>query len=991
MRLVLRSICLLLLASPFALAADPPAEPAANESVRETPLSPEDEQKTFQLADKRLSIDLVAAEPQVDSPVAICWDGDARMYVAEMIDYPAGPPAGRISLLEDRDNDGRYEHATVFAKGLPFPNGVLAARGGLLVTAAPDLLFLEDTDGDGVADKRTVLFTGFAEGNQQLRANGLTWGLDGWIYGANGRSNGAITRPGEPAEKAVSINGRDFRFTPDGKRFEATTGQSQFGQSSDDWGNRFISWNTIPVRHALLQQAFVDRSPRLAMFAVREIADPSDTGQVFPVSPRPKTFNREPTDFYNALAGMTYYRGDALGRDYAGSVFAGESLTNLVHRRALMPEGATFVSRRGEHDREFLASTDNWFHPVYMTTGPDGSLYVVDFYRRWVEHPAFVAESLRDGVDWRQGAGHGRIWKVSHRENTWPPRPQPKLNGAPSAELVKQLESTNGWRRDTAHRLLVERNDASVLPALRTLLAESKTPQAKVHVLGILKSLKLLDDGLLIRALEDGDEHVRQFAVRLAAPRMEKSPSLRTELLGMVDFPSPLLRFHLAVALANIEGPDKIAALTKLADLETRDQTIGLAIIGSLGKSAGGFLTQLVKEQPNWRKKPSVDQMRILREAAAAVAASKDDQQLSACFQLIAPKQAETVGPGDLAMLAGFAQGIADRGYSLKALLADPPEGLKPHIPAVNLLLAAARTLAAREDAALEHRLVAVDVLGTIDAASGPALLALIGPEQAQPLQSAAAAALADTDAETAEKMFARWNELTIATRRALVAAALRSPKSTAALVTAIEGEQVLPRELDPAVRDALLAVRDPALEPRIKQLLESQAAGRNRDEVVARFTAALEKTGDRAHGAALFEKHCLVCHTVQTRGNRVGPDLSGVGARPKETILVDVFDPSRQVTPEFVAYTLLTREGQVMSGVLVSETPTSITLRRAEGAQDFVRRDQIEELRSTGKSLMPEGLEENLSEADVADLLAFLSQPNASLFSKPMVPETKP
>lgn len=965
--------------------------------MRETPLTPEDELKTFQLADKRLSVDLVAAEPQVDSPVAICWDGDARMYVAEMIDYPAGPPAGRISLLEDRDNDGRYEHATVFAKGLPFPNGVLAARGGLLVTAAPDLLFLEDTDGDGVADKRTVLFTGFGEGNQQLRANGLTWGLDGWIYGANGRSNGAITRPAgpaqtdAPADKAVSINGRDFRFTPDGKQFEATSGQSQFGQSSDDWGNRFISWNTIPVRHALLQQAFVDRSPRLAMFAVREIADPSDTGQVFPVSPRPKTFNREPTDFYNALAGMTYYRGDALGRDYADSVFAGESLTNLVHRRVLMPEGATFISRRGEHDREFLASTDSWFHPVYMTTGPDGSLYVVDFYRRWVEHPAFVAESLRGDVDWRQGAGHGRIWKVSHRENTWPPRPQPKLNAAPAAELVKELESTNGWRRDTAHRLLVERRDASVLPALRTLLADSKTPQAKVHALAVLESLGQLDDSLLVRALEDGDVHVRQFGARLAAPRLEKSPTLRSALLGMVDFPSPLLRFHLAVALANIEGPDKIAALTRLADLETRDTTIGLAIIGSLGKSAGGFLIELVKQQPDWRRKPTVDQMRLLREAAAAVAASRDDQQLSACFQLIAPKQAESVGPGDLAMLAGFAQGIADRGYSLKTLLADPPEGLKPHVPAVNVLLAAARTLATADNAALEHRLIAIEALGTIDALSGPVLLTLIGPEQAQPLQSAAAAALADTDASTAEKMFERWNELTIATRRSLVAAALRSAKTTAALVLAIEDEQILPRELDPAVRDALLAVRDPALEPRIKKLLEAQAAGRNRDEVVARFTAALEKTGDRAHGAALFEKHCLVCHTVQTRGQRVGPDLSGVGARPKETILVDMFDPSRQVTPEFVAYTLLTREGQVMSGVLVSETPTSITLRRAEGAQDFVRREQIEELRSTGKSLMPEGLEENLSESDVADLLSFLGQPNAALFSKPMMPESKP
>ena len=858
----------------------------------------------------------------------------------------------------------------------------------MFVTAAPDLLFLEDTDNDGVADRKTVVFTGFGEGNQQLRANGLTWGLDGWIYGANGRSDGAIRRPDDPPEKAVSIRGCDFRFTPDGRQFEATSGQSQFGQSSDDWGNRFLSWNTIPIRQALFDRSFVERNPRLAMFAVRDLADPTDTGQVFPISPRPKTFNRERTDFFNALAGLSVYRGDALGRDYNDSVFVGESLTNLVHRRMLMSDGATFVSRRGEHDREFLASSDPWFHPVFTTTGPDGSLYVVDFYRRWVEHPAFVAESLRGDVDWRQGAGHGRIWKVSHRENTWPPRPQPKLSEEPSLELVKRLESLNGWRRDTAHRLLLERGDMAVTPLLRALIAQSRVPQAKAHALCLLDQLGQLDDGLLIRGTEDGDAHVRQVAMRLAAPRLARSSALREALLGMTDFPSPLVRFQLALALGKIEGPDKVASLVKLAELETRDEVIGVAVIGSLGTSAGGFLQELLKSYPDWRRKPTVDQMRILREAAAAVVALKDDAQLTACFLAIAPQEPADVGPGDLAVLDGFALGIADRGYSLRELLGDPPRGLEPHVQAVNRLIAAARTMAADNGEAIEHRLVAVQVLGLCDVGSGPVLLELLDPLQVQPLQSAAAAALANADAETAEKMFARWNELTIATRRALVAAALRSQTTIAALLSALESEQVLARELDPTARDALLAIKDSVLEPRIRTLLESQAAGRNRDEVVARFTAALEKDGDRSHGAALFEKHCLVCHTVQTRGNRVGPDLSGVGARPKETLLVDMFDPSKQLTPEYVAYTLLTQQGQVISGVLVSETPGSITLRRAEGAQDIVRRDQIDTLRSTGKSLMPEGLEQDLSEADVADLLSFLSDPNAALFSKPIMPQ---
>ncbi|REK09877.1 MAG: hypothetical protein DWQ37_17365 [Planctomycetota bacterium] len=956
---------------------------AAEPEPPDSPLAPEDELATFELADKRLTVELVAAEPEVDSPVAICWDADARMYVAEMIDYPTGPPGGRIRMLEDRDNDGRYEHATVYASGLPFPAGVLAAHGGLVVTAAPDLLFLKDDDGDGVADRKIVVYTGFGEGNQQLRANGLTWGIDNWVYGANGRSDGEIHKPDNAEGEPVSIRGRDFRVSLDGRRFEAVMGQSQFGQASDDWGERFLSWNTIPIRHVLFDQAFVDRNPRLASYAVRDIAEASETGEVFPISPRPQTFNSEPTDYYNALSGLTIYRGDALGRDYEDSAFVGESLTNLVHRRALSPDGPTFVSRRGEYDREFLAARDPWFRPVYLTTGPEGALYIVDFYRRWVEHPAFVAKSKRDDVDWREGAGHGRIWKVSRRENTWPPKPQPRLSRATTAELVQQLESPGGWRRDTAHRLLVERNDAAAAALLRTLIAESDLPQAKVHALSIMQHLGRLEDGLLVRGIEDGDARVRRFAMRMAAPRLPKSQRLRETMLGLVDFPSPLVRFELARALAEIEGPDKVEALVRLADLEIRDEPISIAVVGSLGRSAGSFLNTLFDKHDTWRRNPSQQQVRLLREAAATAADGTDDAQLTEAFRLIMHEAPSQVGPGDLAILAGIARGLEDRGHALRKLVDDPPERLRQYEPPMRTLIAAARAMAAGQDETLEHRQLAVEVLGLVDSGSGPTLLALLDPRHDQALQTSAAEALGTADDATAQEMFTRWKDWTTATRRALATAALRSRATTAALVDAIEREDILPRELDPATRDALAAVRDPAIEPRIEKLLAAQAAAHSREEVVDRFTASLDRMGERARGAALFEKHCLGCHTVQSRGHRVGPDLSGIASRSKEDLLVDLFDPSRQLVPQYAAYTLLTHNGQVLSGVLVSETATSVTLRRAEGAQDFVPREQIAELRATGKSLMPDGMEQQLNETDVADLLAFLQQPDARLFSK--------
>jgi putative membrane-bound dehydrogenase-like protein len=957
---------------------------ALAEGPRETPLTPDEELATFQLSDHRLTVELVAAEPQLDSPVAISWDADGRLYVAEMIDYPLGPTAGRIRLLEDRDGDGRYEVASVFAAGLKFPNGVLAAQGGVFVTAAPDLLFLKDTNGDGKADEKRVVFTGFGEGNQQLRANGLTWGIDNWIYGANGRSDGSVRRPDEPADKAVSIRTRDFRFRPDGSQFEATSGQSQFGQAKDDWGNRFLSWNTIPLRHALLNQAFLDRNPRLSSYGVRDIADPADTGQVFPISPRPQTFNRERTDYYNALCGLTIFRGDGLGPDYVGSAFVGESLTSLVHRRLLLPEGPTFVSRRAEEGREFLASTDSWFHPVYLTTGPDGSLYIVDFYRRWVEHPQFVAESLRKGVDWQKGTGHGRIWKVSKRELTWPLRPAPRMTAESTAELVNHLNAPNGWWRDTAERMLLERRDPAAAPYLRTIVAQGRLSQGKLHALSTLEGLSLLDDNTLVRALEDSEARVRQHAMRLAAPRLATSTALRTSAVALANFPNSLTRFQLALTLGAIEGPEKLAAMVKLAELEADDPWIPIAISGSLGRSAVGFLVQLVNKNTDWRRKPKPAQMRLLTQVAAIIASGDDNAGLVTCLDLIAPAKREAVGPGELAILAGLAQGLADRGQSLRAMLAAPPPALKPKLVPIGTLLAAARTMAMAQDESVEHRQMAVEVLAMLDAGSGDLFIELLKVSHPQPLQTAAANALAQANGATAEAMLATWGSLTTATRRAMISAALRSGAATAALVKAVEDEHILLRELEPSVRDALLAVRDPALQARVKELLKSEAPGPNRQEVIAKFEPALHKRGNRFRGAAIFEKQCLICHSVQGRGQRVGPDLSGIGARPKETLLIDLFDPSRQLSRDFMAYTLVTREGQVFSGVVASETAGSVTLRRAEGAQEIVLRSQIEELRGTGKSLMPEGLEQNLSEENVSDLLEFLAQPDARLFTAP-------
>jgi putative heme-binding domain-containing protein len=517
-------------------------------------------------------------------------------------------------------------------------------------------------------------------------------------------------------------------------------------------------------------------------------------------------------------------------------------------------------------------------------------------------------------------------------------------------------------------------------PLLRAIVAKNRVSQAKVNALGTLDGLGQLDDPTLQRAMEDADGQVRQFAIRLAAPRLATSAALRTSALKLADFPHPLVRFEIALALANMDGEQKLAALVKLANLEAADPWIPLAIVGSIGRSGGDFLAGILASNPAWRKNPNSPQMRLLADVAAK-SVEQDEAAWPRVLSLVTANQVESVRPGDLAILAGLAAGLADRGQSLSDLVAKRAGKDRAYSDRLNTLVAAARAIATRDDESLEHRLVAVEVVRRLDRNAGSILTDLVDARHDQALQSAAAAAATTADPQTLAAIFSAWPTRTTATRRALIAAALRSPTATAALVSAIEEGQILAKELDTDTRRALSAVRDPALAARIKPLVD---AGVNADRaaVIARYTAALKNPGDRARGAAVFEKHCLTCHFVQGRGHRVGPDLSGIGARAKEVVLVDLLDPSRQVSPDFVAYTLITRDGQVLSGLLASETAAGVTLRRAEGAQDFVPRAQIEELRSSGKSLMPEGLEQNLTEQNLSDLLAFLARPEAGLFT---------
>jgi putative membrane-bound dehydrogenase-like protein len=377
--------------------------------------SPVESASSFVLADAELTVELVAAEPLVASPCAMAFDERGRIIVAENRGYPntIEPAQGRIALLADADGDGRFEKRTTFAEGLTFPNGVLPWRGGVIVTCAPDVLFLRDTNDDGVADERRVLLTGFATtGSTQLRVNAPTLGPDGWIYFAAGLSGGEVN--------GVKMTG-DLRWNPDTGAVENVAGRSQYGMSFDAFGNRFICMNRVQAQHVVFDPKWLRRNPHLLFSDTVQncpelipntlMRSTGGAARLFPVSANITTADSH-QGFFSAACAVHVWRGCSLPARYDGHVFSCDPTANVVHLDRLEPAGGTFSATPFFKKKEFLASRDDSFRPVFLSAGPDGALYICDMTRKVIEHPDYLPEEVRKRTDFETGKTLGRIWRV---------------------------------------------------------------------------------------------------------------------------------------------------------------------------------------------------------------------------------------------------------------------------------------------------------------------------------------------------------------------------------------------------------------------------------------------------------------------------------------------------------------------------------------------------------------------------------------------------
>lgn len=578
------------------------------------PLMPEEALKSFQLQDG-FKIELFAAEPYVLDPVDMVFDEKGNAFVVEMPDYPFMPEdgkgVGRIRMLQDTDGDGRIDNAIIFADSILEATSILPWKDGLIVTAAPHILYLKDTDGDFRADEKEVLFSGFFENNSEAQITSLRFGVDNWIYAANNGQAGEVTFNRKPNAPALSMRGADFRFRLDRGEFELESGAAQFGQSMDDWGHRFITQNTLHIRQVVIPMRYLKRHANMP--SVTSLINISDHDlEMFQLTPPPywraeRTRRRTQQykeqnldrveyaeDHFTGSSGGTIYAGDAFPEEYYGNVFTGDVAGNLVHRDVLFPqeESPAFVAKRAESEqsKEFLASTDSWFRPAGFTVGPDGMLYVVDMYRQHIETPLSIPEDLKEDMDFLRGNQHGRIYRIVPENAGESKQTSFSLKEKTAGELVGLLAHPNRWWRLQAQRLLLERQDSSIVPGVKELFSGHDDPRVRLHALYVLEGLNTLDASLVSQAMKDSHPGVREHGVMLA----ERYPALLPELLKIVDDPAVRVVFQATLSLGQFSGEKVVGALSKVMEKYGKDSWFQTAVLSSPAGSSVDMLTSLI-------------------------------------------------------------------------------------------------------------------------------------------------------------------------------------------------------------------------------------------------------------------------------------------------------------------------------------------------------------------------------------------------------------
>jgi putative heme-binding domain-containing protein len=674
----------------------------------------------------------------------------------------------------------------------------------------------------------------------------------------------------------------------------------------------------------------------------------------------------------DAAAGVVIYRGGAYSAEFYGQAFVGDGQNNLIHRRRIVPDGVTFRSERVDSETDFIRSSDIWFRPVNLINAPDGTLYCCDMSREVLESIHIPLDVVKH-LDLRSGRRNGRIYRIAPPAFQSPP--PPRLSQASTADLVAALESPHGWYRDTAHRLLYERQDKSAVPELRRLVRESSRPQTRLLAAWQLRGMASLDDDTCLQLLSDAHADVRENGVRLAEARLDQSQSLLDRVCALADDEAVRVRFQTAFSLGTVANPQTIAALRRLAVRDGDDIWMRTALLSSVASSAVELLAELISMQ-----EIPASATAVIRQLVAIVGARNQPDEVVGVLDAVA---ASSVGSNDelrQSLLLELGSAMRRSGGRFPPVDASRNGGRMLQ----EALLRATRI--AQDPAFAEvARVSAIRLLSCQNAPERRAVLVeLLSATQPVSVQVAAVEALADdSDPMAATILLQHWRTFVPETRASAMTGLLLHSGSTQLLLEAAVRGDISVSDLEPTRWSLLLKHTNPAVREMAEQLF-GRASEQPRQAVVAEYRKALSLSGDPQAGKRVFEKTCAACHQLGGIGISIGPNLASSPSRDPSALLNNILDPNQFVLPSFQQYTVVDGSGRTYSGLLASQSATSVTLRKEKAETVTILRGDIEELVCSGKSLMPEGLEKELSHQSVADLIAWIAGASAQTPENP-------
>lgn len=958
----------------------------------------------FQLAEG-FQIELIAAEPLISDPVAMEIDEFGRLFVVEMPGYPLDiSRTGKVKRLIDTDQDGFPDKSVVFADSLTLPTSIMRWKEGFIVTDAPDVLYLADTNGDDRADIREVMLTGFALSNPQHNVNSPVFGLDNWVYVANeyhirtksyqeefGDEGGEVYFPKNPNGIRLPKNAsaRSIRFKPDTYELELQSSRSQFGHTFDPWGHYFQVSNAEPLFHEVIAAPYLARNPKLLISKATQYLPSNNPAEVFPITQNPEHQLLTDVGIFTSACGINWYSGGAFPEEYNDVVFVAEPVHNLIQANYIEPKGATFSSKPLLDKTEFLASKDSWFRPVFSYIGPDGALYVVDYYRKIIEHPEWMADEVNESGAFYEGTDKGRIYRISPRGSSgmgWIDQLQMVHNSG--LGLTKTLENPNIWWRRNAHRLLVDRDNKDDSEHLSDLIKLGNSAYGRVHALWALHALNRLDPVLIDLTLKDQEAGVRENAIRLAELYMARYPALLSQMLGMAGEKNPRVRFQLLCTLGNTNNERANVIRQYLLDRDIDDPWTHIAALTAISGVEFETFNHLIS---NWKEEPSKGRASFLTKLTSLIARNNKIQEIGELINLCV--QSDSVDFWwQKAALEGLTEGItqtndfAISNYSKNQIISllqssdaqiriaavKLSEQLTLHIP--NRIISLAQSQANNPDISETQRINAINILRISNAKRYfDTFKALIIPQSTTPIQKASLDGMADADeVQMITFVLEKWSTLSPEIRDDALALSMKSDKSIHLVLDALQAGSINPSNLGWRRTFRLMNHGNEVVKKKARTLLAD--AFRNRGEALEAFKPSLSLTGISQNGQKIYTTQCMTCHKMGDLGEiQYGPDLASVRNRSKIALMKDIIMPNHSIADGFELWNIELENGETIRGIIQEETPNSITLSDLAGKITTIARAEIQSLNASPQSAMPVGLESAMSHQDMADLLAFL------------------